>query len=386
MRPLKSLPREFGGCVGPVGAKLTTPQKTSKLYLKAWSAWIFHAAAEKSARVVGEEMHKARKVPKGLVGKVECVFTGHDEKHDEAGRLLNDCPVNFEWRYHCKAPAVAYDIRGVCTTRLLASSVAYFPDMPIRAPLGILNACSVAYVLQNLPLKKPRCAVFGVTLDRGKKIEIVALGLPKDLRSLPARGTVVRNKDDKRRAPTESVWKLACIDGERWIVISAGRARKNPHTYMYDSRRMREHEFNKTGGATAAANKRRKLVAATSSCADDFPRPRGLEDVNSPSGKHTGGLPFACCLYKSYAIATLSSPGLRDCFALAHVLAEAKRAELNDSHSFDSKKALGCLETDPFAWPRREKQQLVLVLVWRCEKQVYGRFVCMKDMIAQLAQ
>ena len=67
------------------------------------------------------------------------------------------------------------------------------------------------------------------------------------------------------------------------------------------------------------------------------------------------------------------------------MLAEAKRTELNDSHPFDRKKALCCLETDPFAWPRRDKYQLVLVLVWRCEKQVYGRFATMKDMIAQLA-
>ena len=68
------------------------------------------------------------------------------------------------------------------------------------------------------------------------------------------------------------------------------------------------------------------------------------------------------------------------------MLAEAKRTELQDSHSFDSKKALCCLETDPFAWPRREKQQLALVLVWRCHKQVYGRFATMKDLIAELAR
>jgi len=166
--------------------------KTSKKYWKAWAASIFHAAAENSARVAGEEVHAARRVPKDLVGKVECVFTGHDEEHEEAGRLISDCPVYFEWRYHCKAPATAYDIRGVCTTRLLANSVAYFPDRPIRPPLGIMNACSAAYVMKTLPLKRPRCAIFDGTPDRGKKIEIVALGLPKDLRSLPAEGTLVR--------------------------------------------------------------------------------------------------------------------------------------------------------------------------------------------------
>ena len=68
------------------------------------------------------------------------------------------------------------------------------------------------------------------------------------------------------------------------------------------------------------------------------------------------------------------------------MLAEAERAARNGAHSFDCKKALCCLETDPFAWPRRDKYQLVLVLVWRCEKQVYGRFATMKDLIAQLAQ
>ena len=79
-------------------------------------------------------------------------------------------------------------------------------------------------------------------------------------------------------------------------------------------------------------------------------------------------------------------PGLRNCVALAHVLAEAQRTELNDVHSFDSKKALCCVETDPFSWPRRQRYQVMLVLVWRCEKQVYGRFATMKELIAQLAR
>ncbi len=72
--------------------------KTSKRYWKAWSASVFHAAAEKAARMVGEELNRARKCPKDVVGKVECVFTGHDKGHDETGRIIKDCPVHFEWQ------------------------------------------------------------------------------------------------------------------------------------------------------------------------------------------------------------------------------------------------------------------------------------------------
>ena len=68
------------------------------------------------------------------------------------------------------------------------------------------------------------------------------------------------------------------------------------------------------------------------------------------------------------------------------MLAEAERAELNDTHVFDRKKALCCLDTDPFGWERREKSQLVLVVVWRCDQKVYGRLARINDLIAQLTQ
>ncbi len=336
---------------------------------------------------MGEELNRARKCPKDVVGKVECVYIGHDKQHEEAGRLINDCPINFEWRYHYKACG-AYRIRGVCSTRLRANIVAYAPDKPLRPPLGILNACSVAYVVKNLPLKKHRCAVFDGTPDRSKKIEILALGLPKDLRSLPTEGMVMSQKDSKRSTPAETIWKLAPITGDRWMVISAGRLRKIPHTtYMYDSRRLHDHDFNETADINVVASKRRKLRAASSFQVgpDDFPRPSDLEDVNSPPGKHTGARPLA----RSRARAIVRprfSPGLKDCVALAHVLAEAKRAELNNAHVFDCKNAVCCLETDPFAWKRRSRYSLVLVLVWRCEKKVLARLACMKDLVAQLAQ
>ena len=146
-------------------------------------------------------------------------------------------------------------------------------------------------MLINLPAKRPRCSVFGGTADglgAEDDVEIVALGAPKKLEALPEASAIVRPNDDKRKS-VELVWKIARVSGERWLVLPGGRARKHPAAYIYDTCRLRLHDFEKDG-CGGETNKRRELLAAAAAqeTGDDFAIPKDLDDVNEIAGRHRG--------------------------------------------------------------------------------------------------
>ena len=258
------------------------------------------------------------------MGAVTCKYAGYDHcRHEKVKRCT---PVHFEWHFEYLRPTDGLRIAGseVCT---LNAKDAVYRRLPLFAPRGTLNACCVALLMDKLAAKA--ADVPFLKKAKGSKIEILAIGLPEALLSLPGVKRVMVG------AEVESRTLCARVGDETWLV-HPGPKTPRPNTFHYYTGLF--HLSRCEASTNSCLNMRTGQMPSTGRA----PLPDTLEDVNELTAPHQG---------------------LKDTIAAAQALSEVYRAH-RCKRDVNLAVATSKLECDPFAWGTHGERRK-LVIVWK---------------------
>ena len=278
--------------------------------------------------------------PSPVVGKLECAYVGFDVSKDA---IKASTDIHFEWRY--KHTCANGQVIQAATAHTKPADWLIYRKIAMLPPRAHVNACIAALILDRMVLKRAFVPFFAkVPPEHG--IEVLAVGVAKPIGQLP------ETKSMRIKNRSHECIICAKVGGNSYIVHAGAKQRHGTCAYYCSA--LQEIDFDGNGAAGDDDDERELLKNRRKKNSHEFdlkggrgPPPTALEEVNAPNGKHMG---------------------LRTCMAVAHLLAEIRRAKL-ESREVDINEACVRLERDPFAWQKWECTRLVLL--W-CEKKTDG--------------